>query len=283
MDSHSGDNKGLVAIVAGNGDLPIEFANCAKEKGHRVLGIALANEADPELSSHVDHFEQIKIGKFGALLKLLREYQAKEVAFIGGVKKIKIFRDLGFDLPALNLLAKTRSMQDDVLLRAVADEIEAAGVTVISSARHLNESVPAAGCITTRKFSEQESEDAKFGLEMARGVGALDIGQSVVVYKQVVVAVEAVDGTDATILRAGEVADTAGQAKAGKGAVLVKIAKPQQDLRFDLPTIGAETIKNCHKAGVTGIILETGKSLIVDREKTIALANKHSIAILITE
>ena len=283
MHSSLGKDKSLVAIIAGNGKLPIEFANHAKKSGRRVLGIALANEADPDLSNHVDSFEQVRIGKFGALLRLLKEYDATEVAFIGGVEKVKIFRDLGFDLPALNLLAKTRSMQDDVLLRAVADEIEAAGVTVISSARYLNESAPAAGCITKREFSEQESKDAKFGLEMARGVGALDIGQSVVVYREVVVAVEAVDGTDATILRAGEVADTAGQAKSGKGAVLVKMAKPQQDLRFDLPTIGAETIKNCHQAGVTGIVLEAGKSLIVDQAETIALADKHSIAILITE
>ena len=97
------------------------------------------------------------------------------------------------------------------------------------------------------------------------------------------VAVEAVDGTDATILRAGEVADIAGQAKSGKGAVLVKMAKPQQDLRFDLPTIGIETIENCHQAGVTGIVLEAGKSLIVDQAETITSANKHGIAILITE
>ena len=270
-----------IAVIAGNGVLPIAFAQCARQEGLNVLGIALGGECDSDLESEVDFFEQVKIGKLGALLKILEKYKVERLAFAGGVKKIKIFQDVAFDLKALNLLARTRSLKDDILLREVAKEIERSGVEVIAADLFLKHLLPQEEFLTSRNPSKQEQEDIELGIEAAKGIGKLDIGQSVVVYKGVVVAVEAVDGTDATILRGGEVAGTNLNQKALKhGAVLVKFAKPQQDLRFDLPSIGVKTIENCVKAGITAICLEREKSLMLDKEEMLALADASSISII---
>lgn len=273
------DNSKLIALVAGNGRFPIEFCLNAKEQGYRIISIALGGEAEPELEKFSDVFHCIKIGEFGKLLKILVDSGTKEVAFAGGVKKIKLFDGLSLDLTAMNLMAKARSLNDDVILRKIAEEIEKKGISVIPATSFLKTSVPTKGRLSSRKPSTEESANYEFGFPITKGIGALDLGQSIVVAEGMVVAVEAVDGTDATILRAGLVAKTAGNFKPGKGAVLIKLAKPQQDLRFDLPTIGPKTIENCYQSGVTAIFLDADKSLILDFDETIRLANHYQIAI----
>ncbi len=275
------DNSKLIALVAGNGRFPIEFCLNAKEEGYRIVSIALGGEADPELEKHSDIYHCIKIGEFGKLLKLLVDSGAKEVAFAGGVKKIKLFDGLSLDLTAMNLMAKARSLNDDVILRKIAEEIEKKGITVIPATQFLKKSVPPKGLLSQRKPSTEELSNYEFGFPITKGIGALDIGQSIVVAEGIVVAVEAVDGTDATILRGGIVAKTTGNFKSGKGAVLIKLAKPQQDLRFDLPTIGPKTIENCYKSGITAIFLDANKSLILDYDETVKLVNQYQIALAV--
>ena len=269
----------LIALIAGNGSFPMEFCQNARERGYQILTIALGEEANPELQKLSNFFHSIKIGEFGKLLKLLNQYQVKQVAFAGGIKKIRLYDGLSLDLTAMNLLAKARTLDDDVILRKIAEEIEKNNITVIPATSFLTKSVPKKGLLSKRAPSSLEIDDLNFGFPITKGIGELDLGQSIVVAKGMVVAVEAVDGTDATILRGGAVAQTAGTFKPGKGAVLIKLSKPQQDLRFDLPTIGPVTVENCYQAGITAIFIEAEKSLILDFEKTIELTNKFKIAL----
>lgn len=272
-------NQEYIGLIAGNGAFPLEFIESVQAKGGKVFAVALEQEADPVLSSKADICHWIKVGQFGRLLKLFKDNHIKKAAFAGGVSKVKLFSGISFDLAAVTLIAKARSFKDDVLLRKVAEELESNGTSVISPYEFLFKSVPVKGKLTTRGFSDMELKDSLLGVEAARGIGALDIGQSVVTYQDVVAAVEAVDGTDSCIKRGGDVAKTAGTWSPGKGAVLVKVAKPQQDLRFDLPSIGIDTIENCRQAGVTAIALEAEKSLIIDCAKTLSLANQYNMAI----
>ncbi len=273
------DKSKLIALVAGNGRFPIEFCQNAKEQGYQILSIALGGEAEAELEQYSDFYHCIKIGEFGKLLKLLADYQVTEVAFAGGIRKVRLFDGLSLDLTAINLMAKARSLNDDVILRKIAEEIEKKGITVVQATKFLTKSVPAKGLLSKRKPSNEELAGLEFGLPITKGIGALDLGQSIVVAEGMVVAVEAVDGTDATILRGGRVAKAFGDFKAGKGAILIKLAKPQQDLRFDLPTIGPKTIENCYQAGISAIFLEADKSLILEIEVTISLVNKYQLAL----
>ena len=268
-----------IGLIAGNGSFPLEFIDSVHAQGKKVFVVALELEADPQVSQKADICHWIKVGQFGRLLKLFKDNNITRAAFAGGVVKARIFSGISFDLAAINLIARARSFKDDVLLRKVAEELEKNGTEVISPYEFLTKSVPVKGKLTSRGFSDLELKDSLLGIEAARGIGALDIGQSVVVFQDVVAAVEAVDGTDSCIRRGGEVAKTAGSWNPGKGAVLVKVAKPQQDLRFDLPSIGLSTIENCHSAGITAIAIEAQKSLILDCAATLKLAEKYEIAI----
>lgn len=268
-----------IALIAGNGKLPFEFCKAVKSAGKKIFVIAIDGEADASLKNLADHFLSVKVGQFGKMIQALKKDKIAQVAFAGGIKKTRLFDGINFDLPAVALIAKAGSLKDDVILRKVAEEIEKNGTQVIPPTLYLPESVPNAGLLSKRSLSKQEQHDAKIAFEAAKGIGALDIGQSVVVHQGVVVAVEAVDGTDATILRAGKVAKTEGTWNPGKGAVLVKVSKPQQDLRFDLPSIGLQTIKNCFTAGITAIVLEAGKSVVLNREEVIDEVNNQTGAL----
>jgi DUF1009 family protein len=264
-----------VGLIAGNGSFPVEFASGAKEAGLKVVAVAHIGETDPRLTEAVSDCLWIKVGELGRVLDFFKQHGVQQAAFAGGIKRINLFGGVKLDLKAIALLARIRSVKDDVLLRGVASELENIGIDVFSAHLFLRNSLPIAGPLTRRGLSVAERRDAIIGWEAAKQIGLAEIGQSVVVNKGMVVAVEAVEGTDGCIERAGQLV--------GNGCTVVKCSKPQQDLRLDLPTIGPKTVDVMRKAGATALVIEAGRCLILDREETVRLADAAGISIVAFE
>ena len=264
-----------IGLIAGNGNFPIAFARAAKEKGIQVVAVAHEGETMPELAEWVDAIFWIKVGQLGKLIKIFQEQGVKDVLMAGGIKKTRLFGNGIPDLRGMALLAKLINKKDDSLLRAVARELESEGITVRESTLYLDNIIPSPGLLTKRKPSKNELQDIEFGWQMAKEIGRLDIGQTVVVKDQAVLAVEAIEGTDEAIRRGGLLC--------GHGAVVVKVCKPQQDLRFDLPAIGVNTITTMVHVKASCLAVEAGKTIIIDRENVIAEADRADIAIMAIE
>jgi len=270
----SSDNRfSRFGLIAGNGRFPLLFAQSAREKGVEVVAIAHKGQSLPELERYVARIHWIKVGQLGRLIELLKAEDIKHAAMVGGVTKTLMFSNVTPDLRALSLLARIRTMKDDVLLRAVSEEIEKRGITIHPSTLFLADLLSPAGCLTKRKPNKKETQDIEFGWEIAKEIGKLDIGQSIVVKDQVVLAVEAIEGTDEAIKRAGKLGK-------GQGLVVIKVSKPQQDMRFDLPAVGPGTITTMQQAGGTVLALEAGKTLLIDKEESIHAANQAKIAVV---
>jgi DUF1009 family protein len=261
-----------LGLIAGNGTLPLEVLRAARKAQIETVVVAHKGETSPEVESFADHVQWINVGQLGKLLRTLTSYHVKNAIFAGGISRIKVFGGVSPDLKALALIARLGSMKDDVLLRGIAQELEQLGISVLGVQAILQESIPHAGCLTSRDLSNEEIRDARVGFEAARAIGTLDIGQSVVAYDGVITAVEAVEGTDATLKRAGELVHK-------KGGVLVKLCKVHQDNRLDLPSIGVNTITTMKAAGLTAIVLEAQRSLIIDPARVVAEANRERIAL----
>lgn len=264
-----------LGIVAGNGRFPIEIAENARALGMRVVAVALKGEADPRIEALSERCTWVSVGQLGKIISSLLKAGVKQVAFAGGVTRINFVAGFRLDWKAIRMVSRLRSLNDDSLLRGIINEIEGAGMQVIAPSILLAESVPKPGPITQRTLTQSELDDAVLGWEAARAIGNLDIGQSVVVRNRTVVAVEAVEGTDATITRAGSVR--------GNGGVLVKLAKPIQDLRIDLPAIGVKTIELMHQSRLTAVVIEAGRSIILDPQAVLECALKYQIALVAVE
>lgn len=264
-----------IGLIAGNGTFPLEFVRQAKTQGIQVYVVAHYTETDPEIETLADKTLWIRVGELGKLIKFFETNALKQVAMAGGIRRPKLFGGVRPDLRAIALIARLRSVHDDVLLRGVAQELENSGIEVIAATALLDKCVPSCGLLTSRDLTEMERKNAAIGVQAVRLIGQLDIGQCVVVNQEVVVAVEAVEGTDATILRAGELS--------GKGSVVVKLAKPQQDLRFDLPAIGPQTIQNMQLAGATALVLGHRQTLMLEAPRVLELAQSANIAIRVIE
>jgi UDP-2,3-diacylglucosamine hydrolase len=263
-------------LIAGTGRFPILFAEAARQHGVEVVAVAHRGQTLPELEHHVVTLHWIKVGQLGKLITLLKEEGITDAALVGGIKKTIMFSDIRPDLHALGLLARVKTMNDDVLLRAVAEEIEKQGITIHRSTLFLGELLSPAGCLTTRRPDKREAKDIDFGWIIAKEIGRLDVGQSIVVKDRTVLAVEAIEGTDEAILRAGRLGR-------GKGLVVIKVSKPQQDMRFDVPAVGPQTIRTMKEAGASLLALEAGKTLLLEKEVLLREANKAGISIVARE
>lgn len=264
-----------LGLIAGNGTFPLEFAANARARGFDVVAAAHSGETDPAIAGLVSACSWVKVGEVGRIIDILKAAGVRYAAFAGGIKKVNLFGGIKLDLRGIMVLSRVRSTKDDAVLRGVAEELEKSGIRVFSASVFLEKSVAKRGAFTERRLSASEAGDALIGWEAAREIGRLDIGQAVAVAQGVVVAVEAVEGTDAAIKRAGELG--------GKGGVLVKLAKPQQDLRIDLPTVGPRTIHNMAEAGLSALVLEASKSLILEPDEVARAASRHGIAIFVAE
>ena len=261
-----------IGLIAGSGQFPLIFAKAAKAKGYSVISIALKSETDPELATIADATEWVHLGQIKRMVKFFRRHQVMDTIMVGAVKKTRMFTDVRPDMKAISLVAGLRHTHDDNLLSVFAAYLETEGIRVQSSTFLLPELLAPAGCWTRRKPNRSETSDIEIGWKVAREIGRLDIGQCVVVGGGSVLAVEAIDGTDATIRRGGRL---------GNGnAVVVKVCKPNQDTRFDIPAIGAQTIRTMTEAGARVLVVEAGKAVVFDRDEMISLADQQAISIV---
>lgn len=260
-----------VGIIAGGGQFPFLVAQGVRERGDRVAAVGFPRNTDPSLVAHVDTYLEVKLGQLGKVIDFFRKQGATRVIMAGAVNKARAL-DIRPDLRAAKLLFKLRGKGDDALLRAVAEELESEGFMVVRAHEACPSLLMPRGVLTRRSPSPEEWEDIRFGWPLAKRIGELDIGQTIVVRKQVVAAVEALEGTDVAIER--------GLSLAGKGGVVIKVFKPGQEERVDLPSVGLRTIELLarHEAGCLAV--EAGKSLFFDRDKAIAMADHAGIAII---
>lgn len=261
-----------IGIIAGSSQFPLLFAQAAKKKGLRVVAVAHKGETSPELESEVDEITWIQLGQVGKLLKAFRKAGVERAVMCGGITKTRMFRDVRPDIKALSLLNRLRHLADDGVLRTLADFLADEGVKVIASHDMVPELLATEGIYTNRKPDSDEKQSAEVGWHVCAQMGSMDIGQCVVLRDRAVVAVEAIEGTDACIQRGGELA----QSK----AVVIKRCKPIQDMRFDLPSVGLRTVEVMKKSGCSCLLVEAGKTLMFDRDKMIDLADKSGICIM---
>lgn len=261
-----------IGLIAGGGQFPLLFAKAARAHGWEVYAAAFVNEAADELAGLVDGIEWLHLGQLRRLIKFFKRHDVRQTVMMGAIRKTRIFTDVRPDTKAIALVVGMRDTHDDRLLRAFAGALEKDGILVRASTFLLPELLAVEGCWTRRKPSRSDRTDIELGWRIAKAVGQLDIGQCVVVEGGSVLAVEAIDGTDATIARGGRLGSG--------GAVVVKVCKPDQDERFDVPAVGAQTIETMHAAGVRVLVVEAGKAVVFDRTEMVALADRHGITIV---
>lgn len=267
--------KEKIGIIAGGGQFPFMVADSARNQGFSVIAVAFEGEADPTLTDSVDKIVWIKLGQLGKLIKAFKNNNIKKALMAGTITKRKMFDKVRPDLRGLTFISKFAVFHDDNILRALADELAAEDIEIISSTSCLPEIIARKGCLTKRKPRKEEKTDIRIGWNIAKELGRLDIGQCVVIKRKTVLALEAIDGTNETILRGGKIA--------GKDAVVVKVSKPNQDMRFDVPSIGLETIKVMSRVHASTLAIEAGKTLIFDQTDMIELANKSGISVIAYE
>jgi DUF1009 family protein len=263
---------GRIGLIAGNGRFPIIFADNAHKLGLQVFAVAHEGETEPELERHVDRIHWIKIGQLNKLIKAFKGDGVRQVVMLGGIKKTHVYSTVRPDFRALALATRLAFWKDDDILREIAAELEREGISICESTFGLEGILVEEGPVTSRQPTKKEWNDIRYGWEIAQETGRLDIGQCVVIKDRVVVAVEAVEGTDGAIKRGGELAK--------EGAVVVKRSKPQQDLRFDLPAVGPRTIEVMASVKAAVLAVEAGRTVMLDREQLVSLAERSGIAVI---
>ncbi|MDI6795602.1 MAG: UDP-2,3-diacylglucosamine diphosphatase LpxI [Desulfatibacillaceae bacterium] len=266
-------HTGKVGLVAGCGSFPRLISKAAKARGMEVCIAAYQGQADDDIGQYASKVQWLYIGELKKMMEFFAANSVKQVIFAGGIRKSQMFEDLRLDERALAVLASLESTRDDAVMRGLANALEQQGIAVIASTTLLPEILAPKGCWTKRKPSPEEETDITLGFELAKRIGELDIGQTLIMAKGSVVAVEAMEGTDAAIERAG-------QLTAKKGCVVIKVIKPVQDFRFDLPAVGKNTILKMIEAGATALCLEAGRCVVFDRQEMVEMAEEQGITIV---
>lgn len=261
-----------IGIIAGGGQFPLLFTKAARTRGVQVAAVGHQGETDSDLEREADCFCWVKLGQLGRIIKFFQRHEISRIVFLGTITKTRIFRDVRPDIKGLSLWNKIDIKHDDSILRAIAAALEKEGIEVVESTIYLQELLFPRGIITRRKPNQEQIADIKFGWRIAREMGRLDIGQCVVVRQRTVLAVEAIEGTDAAIRRGGSLG--------GGQAVVVKIKKPGQDFRFDLPAIGTKTINTMREVKAVVLAVEAGQALLFDRQETVHQAQKAGIVMV---
>jgi lipid-A-disaccharide synthase len=269
-DEKRSENK-KVGLIAGNGRFPLLLAEEAIKKGYEVVAVAISEEADVSLEKTVTKYHNISITNIDKIFDVLKKEGITEVLYAGKIKKTIMYSGLKFDLRLQKILKSLKDRNDDSILNAISDELEKEGVRVIDSKPFLKRFLPEKGILTSTP-TEEEWLDLKYAYNVAKQIAGIDIGQTVAVRNQAVLAIEAIEGTDEAILRAG---------KLGKeGVVVAKVAKPSQDMRFDIPAIGLNTIEVLKKANVRALVIDSGLTIILDKEELFKKANEYNICIV---
>jgi hypothetical protein len=260
-----------LGLIAGNGRFPFLVAAAGRRAGRRVVAVAIKEETDPALAGEVDEIHWVSLGQLGRCIEALKAGGVSEAVMAGQVKHKQIFAGIVPDLKMMALLARLVLKNTDSLIGAVADTLGREGIALVSSTALLQDQMATAGAMTRRRPSADEARDVEYGREVARAVAGFDIGQTVVVKDRAVVAVEAMEGTDETIRRAGRIA--------GAGCTVVKVAKPRQDVRFDVPVVGPGTVAAMSEAQARVLAVQAGATLLLDRADLLEAAQRADLAV----
>jgi DUF1009 family protein len=260
-----------LGLIAGNGKFPLIFATEARREGYEVVAVAHRGETQQEIEELVDQVTWIQVGQLGKLIQTFKRAGVTQAAMAGGIRKVKLLSNFRPDLRGIRFLAGLNSREDDALLRGVADELEKEGITVLESTLCLPHIVAEEGVLTQHVPSPAQWEDIHYGFHLAKEIGRLGVGQTVVVKSGVVVAVEAVEGTDAAIARGGSLARS--------GCIVVKVSKPRQDLRFDVPAVGVETIRRIHEVKGAALAVEAEKTILLERDEMLREASRCGVIV----
>lgn len=262
-----------IGIIAGNGRFPILALKEARAQGYRVAVCAIQDEADKALAQMADACQWVKIGELGKLVRFFRKEGVHEAIMAGKVEKVRFFKEIWkLDFDMMKVLMKARDSKDDSLLSGVAKHLHEQGIDLMDSTTFVKDALPGAGVLGRVKPSAEALENLTFGFQMAKASAGLDIGQTVVVKKKAILAVEAIEGTDAAIRRGGQL---------GEGKVIVvKVSKPNQDMRFDVPAVGLKTLQSLIDVKAEAFGFEAGKTLFIDLEAVIEKADRAGIAMV---
>lgn len=262
----------MVALFAASGRLPSVLAEEIKRRGHSLLVVAVTSAVDTRVRQMADSHVELGPGELQRAIDTCRDYGAQAVAFAGKFEKRDFCAGLELDSRMRAVLSSAASLGDDAVMRSIAAEFEAEGLVILSQIELAQALVAPEGILTRTQPSREQMADVAHGSEALRVMGPLDVGQSVVVKQRVIVAVEGVEGTDEAVLRGGTLA--------GGDAVVVKASKPGQDLRFDVPAVGENTIASMHAAGCRVLAIESGATIIIDRDRSVCLADRYGICVI---
>jgi len=260
-----------LGLIAGNGRFPFLVAAAGRRAGRRVVAVAIKEETDPALAGEVDEIHWVSLGQLGRCIDALKGGGVHEAVMAGQVKHKQIFAGIVPDLKMMALLARLALKNTDSLIGAVADTLGREGIALLSSTALLQDQLATTGAMTRRRPSGDELKDVEYGREVARALAGFDVGQTVVVKERAAVAVEAMEGTDEAIRRAGRIA--------GAGCTVVKVAKPRQDVRFDVPVVGPGTVAAMSEAQARVLAVQAGATLLLDRADLLAAAERADLAV----
>jgi DUF1009 family protein len=266
-----------LGLIAGNGRFPFLVLDAARGAGHDVTVVGLKDETFPELADLAARppaadFHWISLGQLGKLISLLKDAGVTKAVMAGQVKHTRLFADIVPDFTLAGVLMRLKAKNTDALIAGVADVLRDRGIELLDSTTFLTPLLAGAGVLTRRAPSDEEQRDLAFGYGIADALAGLDVGQTIAVKSAAVVAIEAMEGTDAVIARAGQLA--------GGGVRIVKVAKPNQDMRFDVPVVGVSTIEAMKAAGATALSVDAGKTLMIDGDAIVSAADHAGIAIV---
>ncbi len=261
-----------LGIIAGDGRFPVIIADAAGKNGYETIVVAHTGLTSPDIENAADKVYWTKLGQLSALINILKKEEITEAIMAGGVSKRLMFTNIMPDIKALALLARLKDRKDDTILRAIAGQLEKEGITINAATAYIKTILAENGTLTKTGPEADEWEDIRFGTVIAKEIGRLDIGQCIIVKNRAVIAVEAVEGTDETILRGGRLANG--------GAVVIKLCKPDQDTRFDLPTVGPATIARMAETKSRVLAIEAGLTVMIDKDQMLRAADEAGISVV---
>lgn len=261
-----------IGLVAGAGRFPLVLARAAARRGMAVTAVAIREEADPALKDCTEKLIWLSVGELDQIVNTFIAEKISDVFMAGKIKKTIMFTDLKIDDRLKRLLSNLKDRSDDVILSAFVSELTRQGINVRNSAEYLPELLAGEGVLNDISPDAETMEDIRFGFGTAKMIAGMDIGQTVTVKKKAVISVEAIEGTDSAILRGGELA--------GGGITVAKVAKPRQDMRFDIPVVGMKTLETLIAASSRALVVEAGKTLILDRDEFLQGAGSHGISVV---
>ncbi len=266
-------NMEKIGLIAGNKRFPILFSEAAKKRNCYIVAVAIKGDTSHKLRKYVDKIYWISLGEFSRLFEIFKNEGINKIAMAGQISPHRLFsKDIDKDPQLKDLLASIKDKRADTIFGAMAEKLNASGFELIDSTTFIEDLLPKQGTLTKRAPDFSEWEDVYFGLELAKAIAYLDIGQTVAVKHKAIVAVEALEGTDNLIRRAGKIA--------GDNFVVVKVSKPMQDARFDMPVVGLNTVKNLIRAKGTCLAIEAAKTIFIDKEASVKLADKKGISVV---